>query len=140
MAPSKKPTFLKTFSEFTIDELRSMPLHRVLSLFARELRTTFTEGKRNTLKKTRNSKKKVLKLIPMKQRSLPRGFIEAMKRVFVIHVSVNTPVVEKKIVKPTKSAVKVTRSVKERIKPKQEETVVFSSHPTTEENQMNGVL
>jgi hypothetical protein len=46
MTPAKKPAFLKTFSEFTIDELRKMPLSQVISLFFREVGFTFTERTR----------------------------------------------------------------------------------------------
>lgn len=64
MAPKKKPAFLKTFSEFTIAELRAMPLRRVLTLFTTELQSTFTrptdlpkpKTKQRGLKKTKQIK------------------------------------------------------------------------------------
>jgi hypothetical protein len=54
MAPDKKPAFLKTFSEFTTDELRRMPFLHVLSLFFQEVSTTFT-SRRVEIKVTKGS-------------------------------------------------------------------------------------
>jgi hypothetical protein len=40
----KKPAFLKTFSEFTIQELRVMPVGRVISLFFQEVGNAIAQG------------------------------------------------------------------------------------------------
>src|SRR4051812_1555227 len=40
----EKPAFLKTFSDFTIQELRVMPLKRLFSLFFQEVRTALSDG------------------------------------------------------------------------------------------------
>lgn len=95
MAPTKKPDFLKTFSDFTIAELRSMPVRDLMSLFVAEVKSTFSEGKPvastpKTNKKTRakrGAKQKVTKPTG-RSISLPRlhfptqSLSSAVKRIF----------------------------------------------------------
>lgn len=63
MAPKNKPIFLKTFSELTIQELRSLPVSQILSLFFQEVTATFTTTPVVKVKKARPAKKKVTKHI-----------------------------------------------------------------------------
>lgn len=139
MTKQNKPSFLKTFSEFTVDELRTMPVQRVLSLFLQEVKTTFTEEPTPRSAKKSTRKKKAVQPIITAQIKPAAGFTQAVKRVFAIHTSVTTSIGRQRS-KPTKKITKVTRSTKERMTPKQEETVVFSSQQKPEENQMNTMI
>lgn len=97
---AKKPAFLKTFSEFTIAELRAMPLRDIFSLFFREVTHTFnSQPSRKKTSRSHRVKKnvkqpiliaKVKPTFPMPVVRAPQfhvnttGFSEAMKRVFTI--------------------------------------------------------
>jgi hypothetical protein len=95
-ARDKKPAFLKTFSEFTIAELRAMPLSEICSLFFREVTHTFgSKPKKRSHRVKKNAKKPILiaKVKPTFKLPLVHapqlhvnttGFSEAMKRVFTI--------------------------------------------------------
>jgi hypothetical protein len=96
----KKPAFLKTFSEFTIAELRTMPVGHVFSLFLEEVSRTFSNAPKKQAQKRQQRAKKnaenpiltaeVKPAFKMPVMHAPQfhvnttGFSEAMKRVFTI--------------------------------------------------------
>lgn len=138
MAPSNKPVFLKTFAELTIDELRSMPLHRVFALFFREITSTVTDGSSKVKAKPKKSatvKKKPDKPILTAKLKPSPGFTEAMKRVFTPGPIANYEMKRKELL--TKSAEKTGEHQKN--DKKHSETVVFPKQ-NSEENQARNIL
>ena len=131
MKRREKPEILKTFTEFTIEELRMMPMRRVLSLFSKEVRATFRgqsvrqAPKKKTVKKNATEPILTASIKPSSHRLVlhaPRitfptqGFQQAMKRVF------------------TPGPIKMVNVGKEEAgkqgKHQKKETVVFTKEPT----------